>query len=83
MSALRIWHGVPLTTVHYELTLGYDATTLCVPGPSLPPEQVIMQNVEHPVGMPLTPKQMREYGEGVAKCLGGRLLAICQVEVAS
>jgi hypothetical protein len=82
MSALRIWHGVPLTTVHYELTLGYDATTLCVPGPSLPPEQVIMQNVDHPRGETFSDAEMRDYGEGIAKCLGGRLLAICQVEVA-
>jgi hypothetical protein len=75
--------SAPTMTARYAMIVGYDATTLCVPGPMLPAEQKIMQNVEHPVGMPLTPKQMREYGEGVAKCLGGRLLAICQVEVAS
>jgi hypothetical protein len=69
----------PTMAARYEMTLGYDATTLCVPGPSLPAEQKIMQDVEHPEGVPFTPKEMRDYGEGIAKCLGGRLLAICRI----
>jgi hypothetical protein len=71
--------SAPTMAARYEMTLGYDATTLCVPGPSLPPEQVIMQDVEHPEGMPFTPKGMRDYGEGIAKCLGGRLLRIRRI----